>query len=769
LRKKKIIDSSENPFSQFDPGLAIDPTQPATETIADPELTIDPADPAEIAAPIAATESETAAPANELAAPTPTTADDLAPADLPAADIDMIAALSEPRESRLSIEELAALLSNTETSIATTPLSPPPFSQPSDTNATWYLGIDIGTTGISAVLLNRMSCELYPIRWLVQTASNFADPEGMLRLPTLAYLSAEEADLTEMNAAPLSPDRLVIMPIAPTSTATASGLLLRNLKPYLKSGIPHYSPQTQRWEPTLQWSDQQQVPLSWVHQALRSLLAALNCQPAPGGGTASLTCLAIGLDSQIFQTALRQLAGVIVGYPANWSDTYSFNLREVILAAKLVARPEQVCCVEDTIATLLSSLRSADGRDLVLPFDQSQSLDWHNANWRGGTLIVSAGASVTELALVNLPDRLSDLHYRDFAIRSLSYAGNAIDQDIVCQLFYPAWAQSNRVGNEVGSLIAVESSPSLLDPPMEPNALETLGLDDLTLPQPGEPDPINRIRLQQRLDSSPLGRSLLEAARHLKLTLQRRDRFTLRLGDQQWIVTRPELGSQVILPYIQRLNRELNALLSQTGLSALGINQVVCTGGTASLAAIARWLRQKLPNATILQDTYTGDRSPSPQENCLPLCSRVAYGLATVPLHPQVINLPRQQYSDYFLLLELLRSFPDQAVSAREVMQLLERRGINTQSCHLRILALLKGHLPPGLIPTEKDAILFTAESRQNPDYQALLTAPLFIKQADQTYRPNYVQWNHLRRYLDTIMASTHQQLAEPLILSPVK
>ncbi|NJO49837.1 MAG: hypothetical protein HC840_10780, partial [Leptolyngbyaceae cyanobacterium RM2_2_4] len=33
------------------------------------------------------------------------------------------------------------------------------------TDKDWYLGIDFGTTGISAVLLNRSTCELYPIYW----------------------------------------------------------------------------------------------------------------------------------------------------------------------------------------------------------------------------------------------------------------------------------------------------------------------------------------------------------------------------------------------------------------------------------------------------------------------------------------------------------------------------------------------------------------------------------------------------------------------------
>ncbi|NJL36426.1 MAG: hypothetical protein HC899_06405 [Leptolyngbyaceae cyanobacterium SM1_4_3] len=113
--------------------------------------------------------------------------------------------------------------------------------------------------------------------------------------------------------------------------------------------------------------------------------------------------------------------------------------------------------------------------------------------------------------------------------------------------------------------------------------------------------------------------------------------------------------------------------------------------------------------------------------------------------------------------MELLRAFPDQPLSLPQIMQMLERRGINTQACRLHILALLEGHLPPGLVPTEKYADLLAPQSRQNPDYQMLLAAPLFQKLESQTYRPNYQQWNHFRSYLSTITASTHQKLSEPL------
>ncbi|MDX2213343.1 MAG: hypothetical protein SFY66_08650 [Oculatellaceae cyanobacterium bins.114] len=710
----------------------------------------------------------------------------------------------------IDAQELQALL---ETDFAAEEFSPPPpYPRFDAAPKVWYLGIDFGTTGISAVLLNRVSLELYPLYWCMGTqpdspvdesASHRNLGDKQFRLPTIVYLSPSDrpSNMPDFAMDFMGQSNLVTVtfPTAhpqgashPSVMADPSKRLLRDAKPYLNVGIPHYSPETAQWEPVLQWSNQS-LSLSAVHQAVRTLLSTLSITEEDIADATTPTCAVLGMEESSFQTALRQLAGVVVGCPVGWADTFSFNIREAILGARLVNRPDQIFVVEDAIATLLSGLPSADARPLTLPQGIAQNPDLHNMDWDGPTLVINAGATVTDMALVNLPQDLQTLTYQDFHLRSLAYAGNALDQDIICHLIYPAWLQRLPQGGNssasrqstpptdgtslnytFGSGNGAKSGtfvdgwnwqPSDAEPPSEQN-WRNLGLDNLSFPLVGEPDVQNRFALQQRLSNSPIGQGLLEAARHLKLVLQQQDRFVLQLGDQQLAIARQDLASGVFLPYIQRLNRELNALMNQTGIAALNINQVMCTGGTASLAAIARWLPQKFPNATIIQDTYGGDRTSSPFSNCLPICSRVAYGLATLPLHTNVLDLARQQYSPYFLLLELLRAFPDQPLSVGAVMQLLERRGINTQVCHQQILSLLEGQLPPGLVPTEKYAYLLTPESAQNPDYRLLLSAPLFSKQGSQTYRLNYEQWNHFRRYLGTLMTSTYQKLAEPLALS---
>jgi len=220
------------------------------------------------------------------------------------------------------------------------------------------------------------------------------------------------------------------------------------------------------------------------------------------------------------------------------------------------------------------------------------------------------------------------------------------------------------------------------------------------------------------------------------------------------------LDSRIFLPYVQRINRHLNVLLSQQGISAQAIKQVICTGGSASLPAIARWLRQKFPNATIIQDTYASDRPQS--------CSRVAYGLVNLARYPQVLDITRHQYSDYFLLMELLRVFPAQPLPVSGIMHLLEQRGINTNACQLHILALLEGHLPPGLVPTAADRGLICDRTTDLPTYRALLQTPLFSKTITESgghmYIPNEGQAVQLRAYLSRLLLDKVQTLDEPLI-----
>jgi hypothetical protein len=618
-------------------------------------------------------------------------------------------------------------------------------------NAVWYLGIDFGTTGVSAVLLNYSLRQRYPIFWsqdiaikpeeLRTVTSQFAtrsSGEAIFRLPAITYSGPTSRDVP--------PERFynVQLPVAPFAVGSLAsalannqpGILLENFKPYLNIGIPFYYAKRHEWEPTLQLSGQQVVSLYCVRQALQALLATLT--PNSTLPNAMLKVGAKGLAVETLAIALQQLEGVILGCPAAWGDTYRFNLREAVLEAKLVQSPEEIFFLEDAIAPILAALPSSKLGEAGVEKRQeeifSSTTPATPALKSGGTLVINIGATTTEIALVDLPDDLQDLTYSDFRVYSLPYAGNAIDQDIFCQLLYPQ--------------LSVEQHQQLSLP------------NDLELPQPAQPDARRRDRLALLLPSSPLGQALLKASGYLKLILQHKDEFTLKLGKEQWTLRRLDLETRVVLPFVQPLDRTLRTLLIETGISEQGIYQVFCLGGTAGLGALQTWIKQRLPNATLIQDADSPNRS------------WVAAGLASLPLYPQVLNRFQQQFSDYFLLLELLRAFPettsesaDRPYSIKEIMQQLERRGLNTGACYDRLVCLVEGQLPVGLVPPINGDSLLSQESKQNLHYSTLSATPQLFSKEGERYRPNPRQQKNLRHYLDIVLSRTCQKFEEPLIV----
>ncbi|MEH2371639.1 hypothetical protein [Nostoc sp.] len=634
----------------------------------------------------------------------------------------------------------------------------------------WYLGIDLGTTGISAALLNRSTFVVHPIYWSAENPPGTSSFQQSFRLPTEVYLptasipqgenesiEAHEQIAPAAVAQDNAPDHSATTPATPRSTAeaTINNLYSAQLKPYLQVAIP-YKSERQKWEPVLQLNEFSAGPLIWVVRSLSKLLLTLKSDQT--STTPSLMVAAVGISEENFPQIISNIAGVICTCPSSWSEQYRFNVREALLTSKLIQHPQQVFFVEEAIASLLPELDAGNGEQVKL----SNSQGSHPAKTSehpivGNTLVINIGTAATEMLLVDVPETLLQLTYNDFMLHSFAYAGKGIEQDIICQLLLPPKSRQSRSETPSdGQTITTNPwqwQPSI--PGLDQMRWQSLGLEELELPRVGEPDIIARIRLQQRLESSLLGQAVLDAALALKLILQHQDSFTLELADQQWILQRRDLESQVFIPFVRRINRELNKLLVARGIPTEAINQAILTGGVACVGTVNRWLRQKLPNSKIIQDLYLG-------ENGAPNCSRVAYGLAMLPLHPQILDIPRQQYTDYFLFTELLRLLPDRPLSFGEVIQLFEGRGINTRTCQERLLAFLEGELPSGLIPSVTDSAWLTQSSQQNPDYQAIATAPLFEKQGSLTYRPNSQQLLSLRRYLDAIKASNQQSLEEP-------
>ncbi|MFS0515265.1 hypothetical protein ACEYW6_11155 [Nostoc sp. UIC 10607] len=641
----------------------------------------------------------------------------------------------------------------------------------------WYLGIDLGTTGISAALLNRSTFVVHPIYWSAENPPGTTSFQQSFRLPTEVYLptasvphgenesiEAHEQTAPAAVAQDKVPEHSATTPATPRSTAdsTINNLYSAQLKPYLQVAIP-YKSERQKWEPVLQLNEFSAGPLIWVVRSLSKLLLTLKSEKTCT--TPSLMAAAMGISEQDFPKIINNIAGVICTCPSSWSEQYRFNVREALLTSKLIQHPQQVFFVEEAIASLLPELDAANGEQVKLSERQgSHPAKTSEHSIVGNTLVINIGTTATEMLLVDVPETLLQLTYNDFMLHSFAYAGKGIEQDIICQLLLPPKSRQTRPetpSDACGGLRqrkTITSNPWQWQPSipgLDQMRWQSLGLEELELPRVGEPDITARIRLQQRLESSLLGQAVLDAALALKLILQHQDSFTLELADQQWILQRRDLESQVFIPFVRRLNRELNKLLVARGIPTESINQAILTGGVACVGTVNRWLRQKLPSAKIIQDLYLG-------ENGAPNCSRVAYGLAMLPLHPQILDIPRQQYTDYFLFTELLRLLPDRSLSFGEVIQLFEGRGINTRTCQQRLLAFLEGELPSGLIPSATDSTWLTQSSQENSDYQAIAAAPLFEKQGSLTYRPNSQQLLSLRRYLDAIKASNQQSLEEP-------
>lgn len=626
------------------------------------------------------------------------------------------------------------------------------------------MGIDFGSCGLSAALLDRASGQLHPIYWETPQAE-VAAASASFRIPSVVAIEETAPNSTRGQ-------QVTVKSVGCRQLDVPAGeFLLQNFKLPLKVGIPYQRATAGMYEPLLQWSSNRAMSIALPLHAVRALLATLNpsnqgqkfgkvgevLDSAMAANSAllpvsNLICKASGLTAETLDAALKDLQGVILGTPASWSDAYRFNLREAVLGADLVASGSQIFVVPDAIATLVAAVTpvknpievpSSAMNSIKSELAEAAPLTVNASSFSGGTLILNAGAVTVELAVVELPENLQDLTRADFTCQSFDAAGNAFDQDIICQLL----AKN-----------------------------ETWGMS-IDLPRPGHPDLPSRYQLQQRLQGSVFGLQLLEAARQIKVILQHQESFVLDIGQQHWDVKRRDLESLVLVPFVQQLNRELNALLSRAGMSPAGINQAICTGGMGGWAAIARWLRQKLPNAIVVQDReWEGDRDISETHNS-PLSylpqniknskksGQVACGLASLALYPQILDVP-QQYSDFFLLWELMQVLGRETLSFEEILQLLERQGVNTRTCEPRILRILSGQLPAGLLPEEEDFMLLAEESRQNPDWEAILAEPLFFEDVSRGYRLNVEHASVVREYLGLLASSSQQKLLEPLTIA---
>ncbi len=570
-----------------------------------------------------------------------------------------------------------------------------------DRGSTWYLGLDWGTTGLSATFLHGETGSLHPL-----------------------YLEREASRCYRFAYEPLQ------SPEVEGKTDSAQNRWLQEFKRVFAATLGGYSDSI--WELQWQWSSEIAISLEQILEELSQWFCQwLRAMQRSGK--------AIGLDAAAYQEAWSQLAGTVVGTPHGCSDAYRFHLREVLLGAGLVSDPQKIFFVEEVVAAFASQLPTNSSNMAAIAKTSQTSTETKLPQPfppSGVTLVVNSGALATEIALVAVPEDNSELTHDRFYTRNFTYGGRALDQDTVLQV--------------------------LLDPTML--GTSELAISEDAIPQPGTPDRPKRDRLTMQLRRSRLGMMLLDIAADLKKVLPQRDSYWVQIGHASREIRRRDLESRVLVPFVQRLNRELNALFSETGIAVQAVRHAICTGGNASSEAIGRWLRHKLPNATIVQDVYADDSQAT--------YMRVACGLATIPLYPQLLPRGNAQYSDYFLLWELLdvltraslSPVPKGSLTKSQIFQWLQQRGIPISTVGDRLELLLDNQLPPGLFPDGDDEIWLTPASRDVLYQLQLRELPLFYYgPSEQTYRLNLEVATLWRKYFHSVIQNSYQKLAEPL------
>jgi len=99
-------------------------------------------------------------------------------------------------------------------------------------------------------------------------------------------------------------------------------------------------------------------------------------------------------------------------------------------------------------------------------------------------------------------------------------------------------------------------------------------------------------------------------------------------------------------------------------------------------------------------------------------------------------------------------------------MQQLERQGLNTGACYERLVRLVEGQLPPGLVPSIENASWLAPASKQDLLYSSdAANTGIFEREDEQLYYPNLRQQQRLRQYLDIVLSGIHQKFDEPLIV----
>ncbi len=235
-----------------------------------------------------------------------------------------------------------------------TPLVPTlPQLNLEDINDSWFLGIDFGNTHLRTSLSNLTTGRVY--------------------------------GLGEVSTDLIINDRAI-----------------KGYKPLLQIGLPYRS--NNQWRPIVQWSEDETIPLVSFLDGIKQLLNNLKNQ-ASHPELANLSLI------------LKNLSGVVFGYPEQWDDAYIFNLREIILNCGFCRRPEQVIAVPQIIAPFLDRLHNQG------PISEI-------------TLFIDIGVNTTELLLVK-PIENKPLTSENLFYQTIDRGGEQLSISLIQQLLMP--------------------------------------------------------------------------------------------------------------------------------------------------------------------------------------------------------------------------------------------------------------------------------------------------------------------------------------------
>lgn len=261
----------------------------------------------------------------------------------------------------------------------------------------WYLGLDLGNEGLTAVLSNPERGDI-PLSWLYSEQ----EKKYAVRFPMNVYCGP--------GVGANSPSSPFVVGIEALKFAQQkTGIFLDDLKSLLKITLPYYLPEQHQWQPQLQLQPGEgtSVSLYLVQRGLQALLTTLTTGEVRVGN----------YSAEAVKEIMTDLQGVFVSCPAIWSEAYRFNVREAILGAKLVKEPGRVIFLEDAIASCLGSLSTHQKA--------------------GITLVIHISSLTTEFALLRVPEELTALDPTDIWVSTYPYGGKGLDEDIFWQLLYP--------------------------------------------------------------------------------------------------------------------------------------------------------------------------------------------------------------------------------------------------------------------------------------------------------------------------------------------